>query len=128
MFTLLFTLCVSVSADIPELTPKLTPGPTQEDTRGLIDEFENICDNETLYASDKTLSVICQLLDNFKEFSKNTDDDSKVGSIISLCFEVLSFLIGMFGVSYFVYLRCKTRLDDNIDKPNEDIELEIQKI
>ena len=128
MFALLFTLCISMSADIPEPTLWPTLKPTQEDTRGLIDEFENICNNETLYTSDKTLSVICQLLDDFKEYSKDTDDDSKIGSIISLCFEVLSFLIGVFGVGYFVYLRCKPRFEDNIDKPNEDVELEIQKI
>ena len=127
MFTLLFALCVSVSCSAHELTPKITPGLTP-DTRGLVDDFENLCDNETLYKSDKVLSVICPMFHQFKEHVNDTDDDSKIGSIISLCFEVLSFLIGAFGVSYFVYLRCKTRFSSTIDKPNDEVELEIQKI
>ena len=66
MFTLLFALCVSASGSAPELTPKITPGLTP-DNRGLVDDFENLCDNETLYKLDKVLSVICPIFHQFKE-------------------------------------------------------------
>ena len=110
-----------LSTNITTIAP--TPLPTHDEQSDFYEMFIHICGNETLYKSDDILSSICSLYKTTTEGSKTSTSE-----YITLALEIVSFLIGVVGVGYFLYLRFKKcRLQKQKDV-SQDVDIEIQQI